>query len=278
MRQRAAHALQRAGLLGAAARAHELLTAARWYTRRWRARQYRTSLPDGLPVPPMRLIIRVAGWGDLGWFFESGQRGAECIRGVLEKNGIAFAGLRTILDFGCGCGRVLRHWAGVRTATVYGSDYNAALIRWCRRHLTFARFETNDLAPPLRFGDATFDLIYAFSVFTHLPEALQIQWMAELRRVLRPGGYLIISTHGERYVRALSPEQRAAFAAGRLVVQYAAAAGTNVCGAYDPPAYVRAHLARGFDVIDYVPEGAQGNPSQDLYLMQKQRLPSPERR
>ena len=52
----------------------------------------------------------------------------------------------------------------------------------------------NPLHPPLVYPGEAFDLVYAFSVFTHLPESIQFSWMRELSRVLKAGGYLAIST------------------------------------------------------------------------------------
>ncbi|MCP6725914.1 class I SAM-dependent methyltransferase, partial [Klebsiella pneumoniae] len=81
----------------------------------------------------------------------------------------------SVLDFGCGCGRVTRWWADFEGA-VAGSDVNAEAVAWCRENLGFASFEQNALAPPLDFDDASFDLVYALSVFTHLTEELQLAW------------------------------------------------------------------------------------------------------
>jgi ubiquinone/menaquinone biosynthesis C-methylase UbiE len=64
----------------------------------------------------------------------------------------------------------------------------------------FAQFEVNGLAPPLAYEANHFDFIYALSVFTHLPESLQTAWMSELARVLKPGGYLLMTTHRECYL------------------------------------------------------------------------------
>jgi len=62
------------------------------------------------------------------------------------------------------------------------------------RPIPFAEFDINALSPPLVYGEGSFGLIYTFSVFTHLSEALQVSWLAELSRVLKPGGYLLLTT------------------------------------------------------------------------------------
>ena len=98
--------------------------------------------------------------------------------------------------------------------------------------MTFARFEINALTPPLPYADEQFDLVYALSVFTHLPEPLHFAWMREMKRVLKTDGYLIFSTHGEPYLGDLTPDQQAEFRAGRVVVKDQDAAGTNRCGVY----------------------------------------------
>jgi SAM-dependent methyltransferase len=255
--------LRRLGLLRPAYRAYEALNALRAAGRPARAAE------DGLPVPPPRLIVRVAGTADVDWFLDSGRLAAESVRAPLERQGRRIAELDALLDFGCGCGRVTRHWAPLERTAVHGADANEHAIAWCRANLPFARFTSNGLAPPLDHADGSFDLVYALSVFTHLPEDLQHAWMHELERLLRPGGFLLLTTHGERYRERLGPNEQAAFDAGRLVVRWPEGAGTNLCSAFHPPSYVKDRLAAGLEVAEFQPEGAKGNPHQDLYLLRK---------
>lgn len=275
-------ALRRTGLLPVA-RTSRAWARRLWYlphnVRYWRGAATGAAA-DGtgstpLPVPPLALIDLVSGQPDIPWFLEGGKRAAAAIREALARQGVAMEELAALLDFGCGCGRVLRHWSELAPGTeIHGSDLSLRSIEWGQRHLTFARLQTNGLAPPLPYPDETFDLIYALSVFTHLPEDLQQPWMNELRRIIRPGGFLLFSTHGERYAAELDPGERIRFGGGELVVRASADAGTNACGAYHPPAYVRAVLVTGMEVLEHVPEGALGNPHQDQWLLRVSALRS----
>ncbi len=224
---------------------------------------------SGRPVPPGRLIYLVANTEDVSWYLDTGALAARSIRAILGGNGLAIEDFGAILDFGCGVGRVTRQWADLRGPAIHGTDYNPRLARWCARRLPFARFGVNHLDRPLAHEAGTFDFIYCLSVFTHLSEAGQAFWMGELARVLAPGGHLLITTHGDHYLPMLAPDEQDRYRSGQAVVQKAGRQGSNDCAAFHPPAYVRQALARGFDVLDMIPEGALGNPSQDLWLLRK---------
>jgi len=208
-------------------------------------------------------MVRVAGTADADWFLRSGRAAYDAIAAHVPLDEV-----RAVLDFGCGCGRVTRYWADF-SGDVCGSDVSDAAIAWCRANLSFARFETNALAPPLALPDASFDLVYALSVFTHLTEELQLAWRDELRRVLRPGGRLLATTHGRSYISRLDAEERSRFERGELVVRWGDLPGTNLCSAYHPERYLRETLANGFAFVELEPEGARGNPTQDLVLLRR---------
>src|SRR5947209_13595411 len=228
----------------------------------------RAEPPDGgVPIPPRRLRFSVAGTDDRAWFLRSGRAGADVLREVLGRVGRPIQSLESMLDFGCGCGRVIRHFADLRNVQLHGTDVSAGAIRWCRENLRFADFQRNGLAPPTVYGAETFDLVYAFSVFTHLPEHLQFDWMRELRRVLRPEGLLVMTTHGASYLHDATQQERDRFNGGELIVRHGRAAGSNRCSTLHPESWVRERLARAFDVVQFDPEGARGNPTQDLYLL-----------
>jgi SAM-dependent methyltransferase len=256
-----------------------LLPAARSAAVAWRHFQYRIqclcsrSDAGGLPIAPMKLNFLVTGVADdvqgyVKRYVKGGQLAAQAIRSVLERSGISIDAMDTILDFGCGSGRVIRYWRDL-PATVYGCDYNPDLLRWCERHLRFARFQVNESLPPLKYQSNFFDLIYALSVFTHLDEPAQLAWIHELRRVAKPGGHVIITIHGRAYLKGFSSDDLDRFHSGQLVVRARGDVGSNAYGAYHPVAYVRSTLAEGFAVVSHLEEGARGVGQQDLYLLRK---------
>ena len=231
--------------------------------------------PDSLPLPPARLMFLVQGTTNVQEFLTDGRATALEVMRVLEGNGVEIGSLKRILDFGCGCGRVIRHWHAMTGVEVHGSDYNREPIDWCRRNLRFAQFEVNGLAPPLAYETEQFDLVYALSVFTHLPERLQLAWMSELSRVLRPGGHLLMTTHGECYLPYMSDEERKCFRSGRLVIREAGSAGSNPFFTAHPLEYVKTHLPPNLAIVGFVPETRRrGEPPsrlcwQDGYLLAK---------
>jgi SAM-dependent methyltransferase len=225
--------------------------------------------PDGLALPSARARFLVAGSSDIPWFLKGGELAANTIIESLRRNNIDIKSLGSLLDFGCGCGRVLRHWKSLRNTSIHGTDQQTFLVEECRRTLPFVTATSNGPEPPLGYADKTFDLVYALSVFTHLNERQQDAWRDEIRRILKPGGGWLLTTHGEAYVSRLSDSQLADFKAGKVVCRDGQFQGQNICVTYHPESYVRERLAAGFEVLEYVPEGAKGNPEQDLYLLRK---------
>jgi 2-polyprenyl-3-methyl-5-hydroxy-6-metoxy-1,4-benzoquinol methylase len=259
----------KAALLRLLARIGLLLVAFRTWERLRSLGAEKVSVgPDGLPLPPPELMFRVAGNVGVGWFVESGRLAEEAIRAALGRAGAPLGSFEAILDFGCGCGRVLRRWRDL-DARVCGSDLNNLAVNWCRTHLPFVEVTVNALVPPLTYGEASFDLVYALSVLTHLPVETQFAWRDELARVLRPGGYLLLTLCGDAYLERMSEEERRLYAHGECVVRWEKAAGLNLCQAFHPPAFVRDRLADGWELVEHVPRGALGNPEQDLIVLRR---------
>lgn len=210
---------------------------------------------------------------DVDHFCDGGASANQRIREILSKNGVDVRQFKTILEFGCGVGRIIRHWSLGGATTLFGTDYNPQLISWCRRNLPIANFQVNSLEGTLEFDNEQFDFLYAWSVFTHLSEALQFHWLEELARVVRPGGYLYLTTHGDYYLSQLPEAAVEEYRQGRLVVLKVGRHGSNFCNAYHPVEYARENFTKHFTIVDYVPAGAAGSSFQDVYLLQKRDPP-----
>jgi SAM-dependent methyltransferase len=146
------------------------------------------------------------------WYFSTGYESALNILTTLEQHSFDLANLRSVLEFGCGSARVVRHFRNIGNLSLAGSDANPKAIEWARQNLPGIDFRINALEPLLSFAEESFDLVYALSVFTHIPLVWQRRWLEELRRVLRPQGYLFCTVMGSSYVHELTAQDRAKLA------------------------------------------------------------------
>src|SRR5262249_17239398 len=108
--------LRRTGLLLVAFRMHERVRALA-------GSGHSITVDDGLPVPPAALRTRVAGTANVEWFLTSGRAHAVEITEIMADAGAPLESAERILDFGCGCGRVVRHWRDLG-ARVHGADHD----------------------------------------------------------------------------------------------------------------------------------------------------------
>jgi SAM-dependent methyltransferase len=226
-----------------------------------------------LPDPGARLISRVAGGPDRAAFFQSGRDSVRELERTLAIAGRSLDSFESILDFGCGCGRMLlwMEHIGARSA-LYGTDIDGEAIAWCRAHIPYATFTVNHADPPLSYPDGEFDLVFNHSVFTHIDERRQDLWLTELQRVTRPDGLLVLSTHGEVAlpegaweIRDLLERDGIAFLDGTTPREVELPDWYQ--NTWHAPWYVFEHWGRWFKILAYVPGGALG--LQDHVLLQR---------
>jgi SAM-dependent methyltransferase len=149
-------------------------------------------------VPPQALRIRVSGDGDVSNFLRAGEVISENMRQAIPASMDLFVPNSRILDFGCGCGRVVYFLKRALQGNFFGTDIDAEAIDWCASNMEeVATFSVNGAWPPIDFPDAYFDLICSVSIFTHLPKDMQLAWLKDLSRVMKPGAYALLTVQGE---------------------------------------------------------------------------------
>lgn len=235
------------------------------------------------PFPPGMLMQNTTGLTNESDF---ASHGADFWLALSEAAPKSLNDYASVLDFGCGCGRLARMFKG-HPGRIAGCDIDRRHIEWCRSALPFMETKLSSVRPPIPFADNEFDAVISISIFTHLNEASQDEFLQELARVCCPGGLLFLTIHGRRALdRAVSdpsiramldmPEDlfqaaRRTFAEGRHAFVLQQGHLTTVGRAqresrladrvisepfeygitFIPESYVRRHWTHWFDLIDY---------------------------
>lgn len=162
----------------------------------------------------------------------------------------------SVLDFGCGIGRISRFLA---PQGLHGCDVNARVIEYCRAEFPDGHWVHSPMLPPLPYPDENFDLIYSFSVFSHLQEAVEHTWLAELARVGKADAIYLISVQGDWMIEAtLGPDADAARQAGFWFREVHERHGTDLDfpdyyeSSYHTCEWIKATWSRWFDILDII--------------------------
>lgn len=210
---------------------------------------------------------------------------ADLVVDALASAGVEMTSLRSALDFGCSSGRVTRVLAAAYPSIRWqGCDPNGPAIAWASKSLPGIEFFANGDRPPLPLAEGSLDLAYAISIWSHFAPELGLRWMAEMRRIIRPGGHLVLTTHGfTSIVHYVMGGQRTPLQsdeiAGALYERgwwYAPEFGeSGDWGVVNPdwgtaflsPEWVLAELCPAWRVVEFAPGRNQHN--QDVYVLQR---------
>ncbi|HWR26612.1 MAG TPA: class I SAM-dependent methyltransferase, partial [candidate division Zixibacteria bacterium] len=211
---------------------------------------------------------------DANFYFNSGYEQMLSWLQILERHGFNVRTASAIMELGCGSARLIRHLRCIDGINLVGSDLSSEMVEWCSRNIPGIEFHQNNLKPPLEFADDdTFDLVFAGSVFTHIPIETQGLWIRELNRVIRPGGFLLCDVLGRYHQeRMLGPDemsqlrQNGAFTL--TAIDKRASLSTKIIGSWDV-FLLRGEVLKAFGssfvVLDYLPRPL------DLLVLQKVR-------
>jgi len=232
--------------------------------------------PAGRQVQtPAFNMMRVARTTDHGYFTLMGYTQYRHIKELAARHA---AGATRILDWGCGAARVVRYFAADPAFQATGVDIDPFNVDWCRSTFgTMAAFQTIAPMKECPFPAGSFDVVYGISVFTHLNPESERFWLAELHRLLRPGGVAVMSVHGEMtFFKAINDF----WVFDKLVndgyVDVGACNDLDVNGkptvdenlyrnVFHSRAYIQRVWGDRFTIIDYIPGGAAAH--QDYVVM-----------
>jgi len=188
----------------------------------------------------------------------------------------------SLLDFGCGWGRFLRFfWKDVGAAGLHGCDVWPEAIELCRSLGVPGNLDRLYHWGRLPYADASMDVAMSYSVFTHLPDRPHRHWVAEIARVMKPGGIFALTLEPRRFldfVEALPegatgweatlrrhagdvPALRARFDAGDVAFLPSGEAGdfdsTLYGDAAVPLGFIERHWSEWFIIREYLDDPAQ---------------------
>ncbi len=210
------------------------------------------NLERAAPLPPRALAIR-AGVPDPADVIASYRAvGRDSRAPLLELLGPdwSFDGKR-VLDFGCGSGKVMRHFLPEAAGCeLWGCDIDGRSVDWINAELSpplhaFANGE----APPLDQPSSSFDLVWSVSVFTHLTDHWA-GWLAELHRILRPGGLAIVSFLGGAMYEVWTEEEWHPGRIGMLVLNHGQDWELGGPTVFHSPWWLHEHWGRAFEIVE----------------------------
>jgi SAM-dependent methyltransferase len=172
------------------------LTPTEWYWLNVRGERTFPSLRGYLPaLPPEELQVRFTGG-----------RGEHTLREAFNfyrivSKAASSTSPKVAIDFGCGWGRITRFFIkDFQKDKLLGVDPVREVIEVSRATNPWATFEEIQLHPPIRLPSSSVDLIFAFSVFSHLTEQVHLEWIEEFARLLRRGGTLVVTTRKRDFI------------------------------------------------------------------------------
>jgi len=216
-------------------------------------KHFKSRYPDFI-LPPYSLAFDAYGHTNWKGYYETGLEDAKMLSKIIQKY-VSGENIK-IGEWGCGPARILRHMPSLlkdyKSVNLYGFDYNSDSIDWCKKYVKRVNFIKNNLTPPLLMNSDYLDCLYNVSVFTHLSKEMHFSWINELSRIVRPGGVIILTTHGDLCRFKLLGYEKEKYDKGELVIRGNIKEGKKCFVAYHPPIFMRNELLKDFHIVRHI--------------------------
>lgn len=264
MKQKLLYLLRKAGLLGFAEQVRSYVNFIRSYRH---LRMFAKEHPNFI-LPPWGIAYDAYAGLDPKAYLQLGEFHAKKIVSFIKKYKDHSA--ITVCDWGCGPMRVLRHLPELlgNKNSYLGLDYNPESIQWAQANFPHIHFKLNQLLPPLPLEDASFDVIYSISVFTHLSEDVFKAYVNDIYRVLKKGGMLITTLHGDRNSIRLMDFELEKYKKGEFVVRDNVQEGKRIFTSYHPNPFIL-NAFHQFTVLEQDVSNDDPNFQQDWWVFKK---------
>lgn len=248
----------------------------------WFAKIAGKSAPPLFELPPESLQAGTVGKAGEAALSDAYMFWQFC-RQMLDKHGNGLGPDTNVLDFGVSWGRIIRFWMrDIKPENLHGVDVEERFLTYAKKFVEGPNYTVSNHAPPLSAPGKSLELVYAFSVFSHLPRDLADSWVKEFARVLKPGGIACLTTRPRSHIEQAGGSYAeifkdraaavAAYDAGEFVYFPSGGGGSLTPDKYGeaiiPLAYAEANWSSDLEVIGLI-EGYSKSYLQPCFILRK---------
>ncbi len=229
------------------------------------------AVPTSLPYPTGKLLGRIGPMGDEdpgGIYENSGRMHRQMLDDILARTG-AGRGSGSSTSAAASAGSCAISCPRPSEAEFYGCDLDTPSVEWLQQNFSppYTIFESGEKAG-LPQEDGFFDLIYAFSVYTHFTDNWA-EWLLEHHRVLADGGILFATFLGEGMLEEMTGEKwdEDRIGMNHLLPGFPWDKGGPL--AFNSPWWIRAHWGRAFEIVQLLPRTEPDVASHGIVVARK---------
>jgi SAM-dependent methyltransferase len=128
------------------------------------------------------------------YYFSDGAKSARMLAAAIDRH--SAGGPLSIMEFAAGYGMVTRHLRRVLpNAAITSCDIHEAAVEFLQTEIGVSAVLSEHRPEDLQFAQQ-YDVVFALSFFSHMPESSFGRWLGALYRNVKPGGLFIFTTHG----------------------------------------------------------------------------------